>query len=273
MAYIAGHDYCFVHLRSLDHRANDWIMRPLKDDTGEKGPSVLRTAANAALPFLGDILSSIQRGYNEFVPSNVRAGVKFALGDTRTLDEDFFTSEQHDVIRKAIETAKADGRNYVMYADYPPGSTLNLTKTHWGGLNEAGALTDPDLITLTTLGRFTFDETDDGYQIHDAFDFNTRPETILGDDGMMAGILDMTVEEYRKKYSGLSDVPQLYSDFNRKLEEKKEAGDLEMGDGDYIFLRRGLFPLLQDRVGRESIPVEASISKHMNGGRFRILKD
>jgi hypothetical protein len=273
-----------------------------------KGPgSAISSAVRSSVsgvPIIGPLASILGTAYDAYAPSNVKAGVRFALGNTDALDESIFTEEQYDVIRQAIENAKADGRNYVRYNDYP-GDAQDL----WGIVRDLGlshmdlarlegkqrptlldAMSDTGFNTITTLGQFTFDEDEEGYNIHDQFDFNYNDKSL----DRAASDLGLTTDEYKDKYGNLLGLIDLYYDLRKahadaseesipydeawpglpeeerqeKIQETKEYRRKRNMEFDkYNVIRKGIFPLLEDVMNREPVPIEASIPKNEDGGR------
>lgn len=100
------------------------------------------------------------------LPVNAVAMGQSLMGSTDPISEKFFNDEELDYMRTVIETAKADGRNYVTYDDYP--TEENVDKA-----DDISHFTGPSSKVRTTLGQFNFKDTGDGgYTIDDQYDFN-----------------------------------------------------------------------------------------------------
>ena len=99
------------------------------------------------------------------IPANLVAFGQSMVGDTTPIGTSFFTSEQRDFMGTLVEKAKADGRDYVTYEDYPEAGDVDKQE-------EIGGYTDPHSQVRTTLGQFKFTEDEDGFNVTDSYDFN-----------------------------------------------------------------------------------------------------
>ena len=105
-------------------------------------------------------------------------GIPFAAGDMNVA---MLADDKLDVLRTAVENARANNRSYVTYKDYPDMKDgTRPEKFYKGERLDQGYLdlytksaNDPVFEMFTLVGAFNFKDTSDGgFSIKDAYDFN-----------------------------------------------------------------------------------------------------
>lgn len=105
-------------------------------------------------------------------------GIPFAAGDTNIA---LLADDKLDVLRSAVAKARADGRSFVSYEDYPTMKDGTRPENFYKGerLDQdyldlyTTSATDPVFEMFTLVGAFNFKDTaDGGFSIKDAYNFN-----------------------------------------------------------------------------------------------------
>ena len=119
--------------------------------------------------------------YARFVVGNAitnTLGIPFAAGDMNVA---MLADEKLDVLRTAVENARADNRSYVTYEDYPDMKDGNRPENFYRGqrLQQSDidlyvkSASDPVFEMFTLVGGFNFKDTPDGgFSIKDAYNFD-----------------------------------------------------------------------------------------------------
>ena len=163
------------------------------------------------------------------IPENLRTYASFKAGNAVTdllgidiqasdIDVANFGEDQKEVLRQTVSNARADGRNYITYEDYPPMATGDKPHEYYRGAREERSnldliresFSDPVFEMFTTLGVFNFkDQPDGGFEIlADAYDFNASksPKNSVAMDSYSQAVYDaqdIGDQSYRFNVSGI----------------------------------------------------------------------
>lgn len=139
--------------------------------------------------------------YARFVVGNAitnTLGVPFAAGDMNVA---MLADDKLDVLRTAVENARADNRSYVEYQDYPPMKDGNRPENFYRGqrLKQSDidlyvkSASDPVFEMFTLVGGFNFKDTSGGgFSIKDAYNFDASksPKNRVATDAYSARVFD-----------------------------------------------------------------------------------
>ena len=149
-------------------------------------------------------------------------GIPFAAGDTNIA---LLADDKLDVLRSAVAKARADGRGFVSYEDYPTMKDGTRPENFYrGGRLEQSDIdlyvksaTDPVFEMFTLVGAFNFKDTaDGGFSIKDAYNFNASksPKSRVAMDAYSERVYDAQDIDQTFTFNIAGTVPPKDSDAN-----------------------------------------------------------
>jgi len=159
---------------------------------------------------------------NNLIPVNIRQYVNHLLGDVSPITESQFTSQDLEIIRRAIEKMGGGASGSIGYGDYAGG------RSSFGDPSEGlldmlyKSYTDPAYRMETTLGMASYRRLPDGsYVVEDKYNFNAPSRQLVTKALREKGVASLLANAFKR--NGMAGVLNLLGNVYGHTEDEPGA--------------------------------------------------